>query len=221
MLARLSETFVTRQQNERWVHDGVLEPSGGIMLRHNDGEYKFGPEGEVKRPALMSDQSRVPLNIVTDEPLLPIVLEENMPAPCQEWLKSSGLANDALKIMATGKIPKDKVKQLTEQASLTDVMGIVIYLHFEGNCILRPSEAHHYIPQFIKMVKQEGLASPNYDIRIRTLDNMNGQHLKSLLSLCEESLDSDWKISPDIDNKYLLSKAHDLNNIMVLTPPNG
>ena len=105
-------------------------------------------------------------------------------------------------------MPKYMVEQLTEQASLADVMGIVSYLHFEGDHVLRPSDAHDYISQFVQMVKQEALASPNYDIRIRALVNMNGQQMNSLLSLCEETLDSDWKISPDIDRQYLLSKAH-------------
>ena len=220
MLARLSESFVTSQQHEQWANDGILESLGGTILRHNDGEYRFGPNGEVKRPALMSDQNRITLNIMNEQPFLPIVLDESMPAPCQEWLQSSGLANGALKIRATGKMPQYMVEQLTEQASLVDVMGIVSYLHFEGDHVLRPSDAHDYISQFVQMVKQEALASPNYDIRIRALVNMNGQQMNSLLSLCEETLDSDWKISPDIDRQYLLSKAHALNHIMVLTPPN-
>ena len=99
-------------------------------------------------------------------------------------------------------------------------MRIVKYLHFEGDHVLRPNEAHHYISQFVQIVKQEALHSPNYDIRIRALTNMNGQQINSLLSLCEENLDSDWKISPDIDGQYLLSKAHALNHIMAFTPLN-
>ena len=92
--------------------EGILESLDRTILRHNDGKYRFGPGSEVKRPALMNDQNRITLNIMNEEPFLPIVLDEHMPAPCQEWLQSSGLANSALKIRAIGKMPQYMVNNL-------------------------------------------------------------------------------------------------------------
>ena len=104
-----------------------------------------------------------------------------------------------------------------DHSQLVDVMGIVMYLHFEGDHVLRPSDAHAYLHQFAQLANDMGLASPLQPARPRTLVDMHCEQFSSLLALCEATLDSDWKISTDVESEFLLSKALELNDVLILS----
>ena len=217
MLAYLTQTYITAEQHKRWTDDGVLETQEGVTITHHQGEYRFGPNGSVARPAMMKDDMRTKIKVINDWPPIPVVLDETMPAPCRQWLNDSGLADDALKIRATGRLPQYMAEQLADQSRLVDVMGIVMYLHFEGDHVLRPADAHAYVEQFAQLVNNLGLASPLQPARPRPLADMHANQLNSLLALCEETFDSDWKLSPDLETGFLLSKALELNDVLLLS----
>ena len=217
MLAYLTQTHIDKEQHERWMNDGVLDTQEGGTLVHNQGEYRFTPDGSVTRPAMMKDVMRTKIKVMNDWPAIPVVLDETMPAPCRQWLNDSGLADDALKIRATGRLPRRVVEQLVDPSQLVDVMGIVMYQHFEGDHVLRPADAHAYLHQFAQLVNDMGLASPLQPARPRPLTDMHCEQFSSLLALCEAALDSDWKISTDVEIEFLLSKALELNDVLMLS----
>ncbi len=211
MLAYLTQTHIEKEQHECWTNDGVLETQEGVTITHHQSEYRFGPDGSVTRTAMMKDAMRTRIKVMNDWTELPVVLDETMPAPCRQWLKDSGLADDALEIRATGRLPRRVVEQLVNRSQLVDVMGIVMYQHFEGDHVLRPADAH------AQLVNDMGLASPLQPARPRPLADMHCEQLSSLLALCEETLDSDWKISTDVESEFLLSKALELNDVLILS----
>ena len=166
---------------------------------------------------MMKDVMRTTIKVMNDWPEIPVVLDETMPAPCRQWLNDSGLADDALEIRATGRLPRRVVEQLVDRSQLVDIMGIVMYQHFEGDQVLRPTDAYAYLHQFTQLVNDMGLASLLQPARPRPLADMHCEQFASLLALCEAALDSDWKISTDIEREFLLSKALELNDVLILS----